>query len=648
MQFLDLPVWESALRGLMAFLCRVIYPIIGFMYELFSNVSKINILSGAVEPIYQRVTLILTIVMVFYITFQFVKYVVQPDGLTDKEKGAGNIVYKAIIVVVLIAFVPKIFEMAYTVQSKIIDTNVISKVVLGPQASTDDNNLGSGFSATIFNMFYYVDEENASKDCHDGLDCATLVDNNVYNLSTENSLSSLSVGLNATDKKGETPLITFDGLLAVIFGGFVLYILMLYCIDVGVRWVQLIYLQVIAPIPIIGYLSPKKDGIFQKWTKQCFTTYLDLFLRVAIINIVLLLCDTILRAKSNLDQTGGLLAGLGEVSGMMETLIYIVLIMGVMLFAHKAPKMLAELFPKAGAASGNFGIGLKDAKERITPTTDVLRTGRRVVGGAAGGIAGAVIGARTGRALSGMIKGGKAGAEKKGNLFGNVRQSMHSVSSDVQKDLDVKAKGGSIYGSRFLSGHYQNVAKKQDRKIDEYKSVKTGKDQIFSQVDEFKEIKTLKKSWEAAKAAGRTQEARNLEAQYKSMGQAIRESIVANKGKIPIGPVQYTYYDIAADGSKIPGTGKTATYRFDSGDAIFADTLNHLAEEERRKIKGTAIEDLMIEINGQMKRVGDLDAKEYAANLHTIADLAAAEEIKAKDEAYTKAHANAQGTNSGK
>ena len=49
-------------------------------------VSQLNILSSSdIEPIYQRVTLILTIVMTFYITLQFVKYVVQPDAMTDKE-----------------------------------------------------------------------------------------------------------------------------------------------------------------------------------------------------------------------------------------------------------------------------------------------------------------------------------------------------------------------------------------------------------------------------------------------------------------------------------------------------------------------------------------------------------------------------------
>lgn len=383
MQFLDLAFWDAAFRGLMALICRFIYPIISFLYSLFENITQIRILdSSKIEPIYQRVTMILTIIMVFYITFQFVKYVVQPDSLTDKEKGAGNIAYRMIIVIVLIAFVPKIFNAAYEIQHIIVKENVISKVILGPQA-TSETELGANFSATIFSMFYSVSDENRDQDCYDGLTCENLVDFNIMELKTKNSLNSITMGLNATEnKKSETPLINFDGLYAVIVGGFVLYILILYSIDVGARWAQLIYLQIISPIAIIGYISPKKDGVFQKWLKQCITTYLDLFLRIAIINIALLICDVLLKSFSG-DEN--LLENLGELSWYMEILIYIVLIMGVLMFAHKAPKMLSELFPKSGAASGNFGL---KATERVAP--EVARVAgaalgsTRFLGGAVG------------------------------------------------------------------------------------------------------------------------------------------------------------------------------------------------------------------------------------------------------------------------
>ena len=462
MQFLDLPFWRQALRGIMAMLCNLIYSVMSFFYDLFNNISQINILTSTdVQPIYQRVTMILTIVMVFYITFQFVKYVVQPDAMTDKEKGAGNIVYKMVIVIVLIAFVPKIFEMAYDVQNAIISKNVISKVILGPQASMDEENLGAGFASSVFNMFYYVNQENTNEDCYDGAECGLLVTQNIGTLKTEGNLNSVSLGLNETDNS-DTPLITFefDGLLAVIVGGLIVYILILYCIDVGVRWVQLLYLQLIAPIPILGYITPKKDGIFQHWVKQCTTTYLDLFLRVAIINIILLLCDTLLKSK-----IAGDLVPEGA-STMMTTLIYVVLIMAVMLFAHKAPKMLAELFPKSKtSAAGNFGLSTKDRGLKGATRVFGAAAGT-VVGGTAGALSGAFQGARrrnsigkdgkpkgVGAGIWGATKGavgglaggavrGFANGSKKGNI---VKNSL----AGAQKQMQVNQR----FGNREENGY---------------------------------------------------------------------------------------------------------------------------------------------------------------------------------------------------
>ena len=164
MLFLDMDIFEKAGRWLAAIFCQAIYPVITWLFDLFMTVAKVNILSVEdVQPIYQRITIILTIVMVFYVTFQFVKFVVQPDGITDKEKGVGNIVYKLIAVVVLIAFVPKIFDLAYTVQGKILDTEVISKIVFG-NTTTNASSFGKEFSGNIFYkmlafsvlMWYYI------------------------------------------------------------------------------------------------------------------------------------------------------------------------------------------------------------------------------------------------------------------------------------------------------------------------------------------------------------------------------------------------------------------------------------------------------------------------------------------------------------
>lgn len=368
MFFLDeLPFFERAGRWLAAMLCQAIYPLISFLFDLFYNITKVNILSGKdIQPIYQRITLILTIVMVFYVTFEFVKFVVQPDGITDKEKGVGNIVYRMVLVVVLIAFVPKIFDYAYQLQHKIIDSEIISKVIVGNAYSSTNASMGGNFSANIFSMFYKA-EENIETDWYRGI-----VNQNLYSLRYDGDLSQLSAGLYYNDvavnneglistEEGDDTLIPgidFQWVWAIGVGIFIAYILLLYCVDLGVRWAQLLFLQVMAPIAIIGYLAPKKDGIFQKWIKQCLATYLDLFIRIAIMYFVALICSILAGTFSSNE----LFSNLGDVGDTMKTFIYIVLVLGLLLFMKKAPELLKELFPKTSAASGNFGL---KAGERV-------------------------------------------------------------------------------------------------------------------------------------------------------------------------------------------------------------------------------------------------------------------------------------------
>lgn len=361
----------NILRSVCAFFCDFAYRLIANLYDLFINISRVELLtSKQIQPIYQRITMILTIVMVFYVTFETVKFVIQPDKFSDKEKGASKIVLRMGAVVLLIAFVPQLFSGAYWVQNKIFDTQVFSKVILGKQ-NIDSSEFGKNLSYNVFSMFYslekdaFTESELESQNNCGSLPCKQVVLMNYNQLQTEGKLTFINEGLNEkgkttdenTGETFETYYIRFNGLFAVIVGGFIAYMLLLYCIDAGVRVVQLLFLQIIAPIPIMAYLSPKKDGMFEKWTKQCITTYLDLFLRVGIIYFILLICQILANAYNN-----GTLVN--NVTGDGAWLVYIALIMGLLLFAHKMPKMLGELFPKMGAASGNFGL---KAADRVAP-----------------------------------------------------------------------------------------------------------------------------------------------------------------------------------------------------------------------------------------------------------------------------------------
>ncbi len=350
---------NAELRKVAGSICNAIYSLISILFDVFYNLANIRILNAGYEVngiwhdapitvIYKRVTLLLGIIMVFYVTFQFIKYVLEPDTFSDKEKGGEKLVFKLIIVVVLMGTVPTIFDKAYDVQRLILNSHLIDKVLIG-NANSNVESFGRNLSANVFSLFYYQDVSvSEGLICEDNLTCQEIVKMNLGGITRAGSMPVITTGLGKKVNDGRYA-IHFDAWFAMGVGLFLCYILVLYVIDIGVRVAQLTYLQIIAPIPIIAYLSPKKDGMFQKWAKQCAITFLDLFIRLFIICFMLLVISNISISSigesinANVDET-------------TKTWVYIALILGLLLFAQKAPKLIQELFPNMGAAMGNFGL----------------------------------------------------------------------------------------------------------------------------------------------------------------------------------------------------------------------------------------------------------------------------------------------------
>ena len=349
----------AELRKVAGSICNAIYSLISILFDVFYNLANIRILNARYEVngvwhdapitvIYKRVTLLLGIIMVFYVTFQFIKYVLEPDTFSDKEKGGEKLVFKLIIVVVLMGTVPTIFDKAYDIQRLILNSHLIDKVLIG-NTNSNMGSFGRNLSANVFSLFYYPDVSISEElICEDILECQEIVKMNLGGLTRAGSMPVITTGLGKKVSEGRYA-IHFDAWFAMGVGLFLCYILVLYVIDVGVRVAQLTYLQIIAPIPIIAYLSPKKDGMFQKWVKQCVITFLDLFIRLFIIYFMLLVISNISISSigesinANVDET-------------TKIWVYIALILGLLLFAQKAPKLIQELFPNMGAAMGNFGF----------------------------------------------------------------------------------------------------------------------------------------------------------------------------------------------------------------------------------------------------------------------------------------------------
>lgn len=686
-----------------ATLCWPVYTLISAMYSVLITIPKLDILNNfGIEGIYQRITMIIVIVMAFYITFEIVKYVVQPDMLTDKNKGTGNMLKKIATVILLLAFTPKIFSIAYDLQSRILDGDFISIILLEKNDKDEEylfETVGTNFSSNLFGLFYTLDSET----CPDGEDTSDACEAGQTNIDivlkglrfSGYTGSSIVIGTQITLYQnlvtsifGDGRVISFSGLLALGIGIYVLWSLLSYAIAIARRYFQLIYLQIMAPVAIMGHLIPAKESMLGKWAKQCLTTYLDVFIRLLIINFVILICSEL-----HYDFFGtGSTIGVGSHTGFdptVWTLIYIFLIIGLFDFVKKAPKMLQELFPSSGgAASGGFSL--------TEPFKSAFGTAIAVVGGASrtiGGVVGAYTGINTARksASTGAlkdqskrsklwsgIKAGYQGAKTGFSKGGGISKANEAAMGSVQRDEDIVLAGGTVGGHDFQGNKYQRIAKEQDRTIVDYQAANKSMDNMTKQLDEFKQVKNIKKARDAAYSAGNDAEFRRLDNQYKALSSALRGAIVEHNGVIKmengqlvdgagnIVEIKYKYSETDANGVAIPGTERVESYQYDSGDTAFAAAFKHVAFEERRKTVGTALDKLEVEIKVQKvdpntgqklfnsngtpitetvkKTVGQLTEQEYAEFINKVNDAASIAETKTYDEDYARAHANANGS----
>lgn len=533
----------------------LIYGLIVVIFRLFTNLSQLDILSAdQTNGIYQRVTMVITIVMVFYITFEFVKYVVQPDTISDKEKGVGKIGMRIVIAILLIAFIPTIFNLGMRLQNKILSTNVISKVILG-QDSFDFKDAGSNFAGDVFSAFYRVDYSKCGslEECQKA---QNKVDE-VINLFKEDSGLLALVEGTWYSLSDVDDTIQYDGLLAVVFGAFILYVVFLYCIDLGVRYIQLIFLQIIAPIAAISYIVPQKDGMFQKWTKQVTTTYLDVFIRVAILYFMLLIVSILSNSLDFFEMSKN-----GNQINIFE---YLFVIAGLLIFVQRAPKLLEELLPfKGGAASIGYGFS---GKSRFEPIGKTVGTMLKPVAGTAGLVAGGfgglfkrekdangkkhlrlnkdlvkgITGNRfidrlhrgatyaTSAAKAGF-KGASAGV-KTGRFSAATLAAQQSTQGDERKVND----GGTILGSTFRGTHYQSEKADYKLKLDNLEAMTKAKKSLSTSTEDLKLRKKLDSIGAAITASGDSAAAMEFEAVKKSVDKAMR-----NKADKKLNDTQYT------------------------------------------------------------------------------------------------------------
>lgn len=442
-------IWFMKLiRILLAAIDIVVYWLLELVYSLFIAISSAGIFSQAtIQSFATRIYVFLGLIMVFKVSISLVTYIMNPDNFSKGDVGAPALLKGFIFALVGIVLVPYAFEIAYSFQRVILKENVIGNLILGmghaENSKFSDNFIKTGgkyMADTVYNAFYRPNKKLVGDECladPGECDMSEYFESDVLKKyedaygEDESTGAPLSVVhrldwdiLNATtEKDGETIFVMdYTYLITTLIGGFITYILLLFCIDIAVRSVKLCFLQLIAPIPLISKVDPKKgDKVFGNWLKECTSTYLDVFMRLLAIYFALFIISSISLQPINMVEGG-------TFDGFLGLILAVFLIIGTLNFARELPKLIGGIFGIDFKGMGGFTLN-PAKKLGATP----------LIGGALVGAAG-LAGRSAGQlaALGGDLIGKTAPAQWLTNKAKDIKDSIaqSKVADNMRKYRD--------------------------------------------------------------------------------------------------------------------------------------------------------------------------------------------------------------------
>ncbi len=377
-----------------------IYSLIGTLYNIIVDLANTSIVKEqSISDISNKLYSFIGIFMLFRITFSLITYIINPDSVTDKEKGGSKLITNIIITFALVILCPWGFDKVWEAQRIILDENLLGRIffesgkmpnsnelyissdcststeaIIGVNPVTLEKIPSSGEYIAMLTLRPFVQLSDTVKNNGGNIDiflngsnyCSSSNVKEMLNSSMINESTKIKVG-----KKSEKYYyVDYNIFISTIIGVIIVLIFAGFCLDAAVRTIKLTFLQIIAPIPIMSNVDPtsSKKGLFNKWLKEVGITWADLFLRLSAIYFAVFLISTI-----NLDSVG-------------DMKVTVLLILGALMFAKKLPDILKKMFNID--LKGDFSLNpfKKIEKEAL---------GGKLIAGAATGAAAGAIGAAT-------------------------------------------------------------------------------------------------------------------------------------------------------------------------------------------------------------------------------------------------------------
>lgn len=385
-------ILHDGLRSFCTIFDGVATTLLGGIYKVFFLVANATIISGdVIKVFYSRIQLILGILMIFKLAMSILNIIINPDVVKDQKNGPGKMVTRIVAALFMLTLVIPInipnatakslnayindhgilFGVLYKAQDSILSENILAKLILGTSSNADAddmdvNNLsdiGNSMASTVLKVFVRINVNDdtlpacdyASDDdpCSNTV-CAAEVNESHYaeeNVDPQVILSHI----NDSCGRGSDEKYAFE--YTPIIGALVMLIMALiitgFTVDIAVRAIKLAVLRLVAPVPIISYINPPKQGggAFDNWTKSLISTYVDLFVRLAIVYFGLFVIQIIMNGGMN-NIFGSNVQGFTFTSGIA----FIFIILGILVFMRQAPQFIKDILGIKGKPMGNVGL----------------------------------------------------------------------------------------------------------------------------------------------------------------------------------------------------------------------------------------------------------------------------------------------------
>ena len=480
------------------------------LYKLFYDLAANHNLfsSETLQTFSRNIYVLISVVMLFAFAVKAIESIINPDLLFDSKKGFTAVIKRSAIALVLIIAVPYGFNLFYQVQDEVMSKSLIEKMILGVNVSNSNGNLAESSGAA--QMLGSVALQSVLYP--EGDTCTEYEDTNVcseYSSVINEDVGKLVGMVDNINEKVENSegnedfVLTYEwnGLLSVIVGAVLVYMLAIFCLDTALRLIKMAFLELTAPISIIAYIYAGNDTL-KKWWKEVLGTAMSLFGRIAALAFMIFVLSKLPEFTAN--NFGG---------AIYTNIVNLLIIFATLMFIKEAPSMIDKLFGikvggKGGIAGrlGNMaGVGsvAKGAWQTLTKAVPVaagvaaagigagIGLGAKTLDNALGGKGqefaanvrnktASVKNSRAGRTIGAGVDAVKAGVNSKGGFVTSMKAATDSIkNSNVGKERDYqlnKKRTSDLYEAVGLNdvGKLRQADEEHPISKDTFKGAKEG------------------------------------------------------------------------------------------------------------------------------------------------------------------------------